>query len=68
MYHLQVNIDVNEDSPEKYTKLVSDKLLSYTLTPFSKHIHLSYKAHSIPYTISMSPATSCIQYGYSLPI
>ena len=31
------------------------------------HILLSYTAHSIPYTIIISPSPACIIYSYSLP-
>ncbi len=32
LYHLQVSVEVDEDTPESYVKLVSDKSLTYTLT------------------------------------
>lgn len=50
-------------------KLVSDKILSFNLSSELKqdHILLSYTAHSIPYTIIISPSPACVAYSYTLP-
>jgi hypothetical protein len=43
-------------------------MLDYTLTEKENVLYLKYTAHSIPYTIIISPALDCVRWGYSFPI
>lgn len=70
IFHLQYTLNLSANIPSAYTSLVDNTENSFTLTSSSPFALLKYTPHILPYSItfSTSAVSTCIKYGFSLPI
>jgi len=68
LYSLHMTMDIAEDLPIRYTKLVDGTQSNFILTPDKPYALMTYSSHIIPYTISITGSPSCIKYGTTLPL